>query len=163
MSWARGFDVYRSFRAPTLNELFRESRGQCGDAGQPGYLRPERLFGAEAGVDYIGEMITMRVTAYRNAIDDIVTNVTLSTALNLTVRQRQNAVPRSAAAWNSIALRVGGSSAASSAICMPPPSFPTAATALDPAPPDDVAGDGGLGVAHSPPSGSAALQLEQAV
>lgn len=91
-SWRARGSVYRSFRAPTLNELFREFRvGNAVTQANPN-LRPERLFGAEAGVDYIGEMITMRVTAYRNAIDDIVTNVTLSTAPNLTVRQRQNAV-----------------------------------------------------------------------
>jgi outer membrane cobalamin receptor len=91
-SWRARGSVYRSFRAPTLNELFREFRvGNAVTQANP-QLRPERLFGAEAGVDYIGELVTMRVTAYRNAIDDIITNVTLSTSPTLTVRQRQNAV-----------------------------------------------------------------------
>lgn len=91
-SWRARGSLYRSFRAPTLNELFREFRvGNAVTQANP-QLRPERLFGAEAGVDYIGELVTMRVTAYRNAIDDIITNVTLSATPALTVRQRRNAV-----------------------------------------------------------------------
>jgi outer membrane receptor protein involved in Fe transport len=82
--------VYRAFRAPTLNELFREFRvGNTTTQANPN-LRPETTFGAEIGADWtIGEVSTMRVTAYRNSLDRLITNVTITTAP--VVRQRQNA------------------------------------------------------------------------
>ncbi len=87
---ARG-SVYRSFRAPTLNELFREFRvGNTTTQANPA-LRPETVFGGEAGVDWIGEGSTLRFTAYRNSLDRLITNVTLSSAPNAIVRQRANA------------------------------------------------------------------------
>jgi outer membrane cobalamin receptor len=83
--------VYRAFRAPTLNELYREFRvGNTDTLANPN-LRPETLFGAEAGADWTGEACTFRVTAYRNSLDSLITNVTLSSAPNSIVRQRQNA------------------------------------------------------------------------
>ncbi|MGH9659821.1 MAG: TonB-dependent receptor, partial [Bryobacteraceae bacterium] len=84
--------VYRSFRAPTLNELFREFRvGNTVTQANPA-LKPESLFGAEAGFDVIGETARARVTLYRNELEGLITNVRLSTAPNLIVQQRQNAV-----------------------------------------------------------------------
>ncbi len=83
--------VYRAFRAPTLNELFREFRvGNTDTLANPA-LRQESVFGSEAGIDWIGEGSSVRVTAYRNSLDGLITNVTLSTAPNLIVRQRANA------------------------------------------------------------------------
>jgi len=83
--------VYRAFRAPTLNELYRNfSVGNTNTLANPG-LRPETLFGAEAGADWIGENSTIRVTAYRNSLDNLITNVTLSSTPSAIVRQRQNA------------------------------------------------------------------------
>ncbi len=83
--------VYRSFRAPTLNELFREFRvGNTATLANPA-LRPETIFGGEAGVDWIGESSTFRLTAYRNSLDRLITNVTLAAAPNAIVRQRANA------------------------------------------------------------------------
>jgi len=83
--------VYRSFRAPTLNELYREFRtGNVLTRANPA-LAPESLFGLEAGADWTGESTRLSVTAYRNSLDDLITNVTLSAAPNLIVRQRQNA------------------------------------------------------------------------
>jgi outer membrane receptor protein involved in Fe transport len=83
--------VYRSFRAPTLNELFREFRignrvTQANDA-----LRPERLVGAEVGVDLAGESTRASVTLFRNSLQDLIANVTLSAMPSLILRQRQNA------------------------------------------------------------------------
>jgi outer membrane cobalamin receptor len=87
---ARG-SVYRSFRAPTLNELYREFKaGNTTTKANPALL-PETLWGAEAGVDWVGETGTFRVTAYRNALDKLITNVTLSSSAAAIVRQRANA------------------------------------------------------------------------
>jgi outer membrane receptor protein involved in Fe transport len=87
---ARG-SAYRSFRAPTLNELFRVFKtGNTTTLANPA-LRPETLWGAEAGIDWVGENSTFRLTAYRNELNDLITNVTLSSSPTAIVRQRANA------------------------------------------------------------------------
>jgi len=83
--------VYRSFRAPTLNELYRNFRQGNVLTEANSALLPETLFGAEAGFDIINESSRIRVTAFRNSIDDLVANVTLSSTSSLITRQRQNA------------------------------------------------------------------------
>lgn len=83
--------VYRSFRAPTLNELYREFRVGNTDTQSNALLRPETLFGAEAGLDFVGETSHATVTLYRNSLEDLITNVTLSSSPSLIVRQRRNA------------------------------------------------------------------------
>lgn len=87
---ARG-SVYRSFRAPTLNELFRDFRAGNAETRSNAALRPETLFGAEAGLDFVGERTRASVTVYRHSLDDLITNVTLSSTPELIVRQRRNA------------------------------------------------------------------------
>ena len=83
--------AYRSFRAPTLNELYRTFRaGNSVTQANPD-LAPEKLFGAEAGFDLVGERRRLSVTAFRNDLTDLITNVTLSVTPSLTTRQRQNA------------------------------------------------------------------------
>jgi len=83
--------VYRAFRAPTLNELYRSfSVGNTFTQANPD-LRPETLFGGEAGLDWVGESTAIRITAYRNSISDLITNVTLSSTPTQIVRQRANA------------------------------------------------------------------------
>ena len=83
--------VYRAFRAATLNELYREFRvGNTDTLANPN-LRPETVFGGEAGADWSSENSSLRVTAFRNSLDRLITNVTLSSAPNLIVRQRANA------------------------------------------------------------------------
>jgi len=83
--------LYRGFRAPTLNELYREFRaGNAVTQANPA-LKPETLFGAEAGLDVVGETRRFGVTAFRNSMEDLITNVTISSTPNLIVRQRQNA------------------------------------------------------------------------
>jgi outer membrane cobalamin receptor len=83
--------VYRAFRAPTLNELYRTFRvGNTETQANPN-LRPETLLGSEAGVDWIGEHGSARITAYRNSMDRLITNVTLAAQGNSILRQRQNA------------------------------------------------------------------------
>ncbi len=83
--------VYRSFRAPTLNEMYRTFRaGNSLTQANPD-LVPETLFAAEGGFDLVGERRRLSVTAFRNALDNVITNVTLSTTPALITRQRQNA------------------------------------------------------------------------
>jgi outer membrane cobalamin receptor len=86
---ARG-SVYRAFRAPTLNELFREFRvGNAITQANPD-LSPEKLFGSEVGLDFVGENTRASITLYRNDLTGLITNVTLRTGATI-VRQRQNA------------------------------------------------------------------------
>jgi outer membrane cobalamin receptor len=87
---ARG-SVYRSFRSPTLNELYREFRvGNTDTLANPA-LRPETLFGSELGIDFVGEATHASVTVFRNALSGLITNVTLSSGPGGIVRQRRNA------------------------------------------------------------------------
>lgn len=65
--------VYRAFRAPTLDNLYRA-------ASVPGYilygnagLKPESLEGAEAGFDYDRGPIRFQATAYASRISDFLT------------------------------------------------------------------------------------------
>jgi outer membrane cobalamin receptor len=92
----RGFlrgrgSVYRSFRAPTLNELYRDFRVGNAETRANADLRPETLFGAEVGLDLVGENSRLGFSLYRNEISNIITNVTLSSTPALIVRQRRNA------------------------------------------------------------------------
>jgi outer membrane receptor protein involved in Fe transport len=83
--------LYRAFRAPTLNELYREFRvGNTVTLANPN-LQPETLFGAEAGLDWSGESTSLRLTGFRNSLDRLITNVTLSAGPNSILRRRANA------------------------------------------------------------------------
>lgn len=83
--------AYRSFRRPTLNELFRTFRaGNTVTNANPDLL-PEKLWAVETGFDVVGETRRFSLTLFRNGLDDVITNVTLSTTPTLTTRQRQNA------------------------------------------------------------------------
>jgi outer membrane receptor protein involved in Fe transport len=89
--WRGRGSVYRSFRAPTLNELYREFRQGNAVTQANALLKPESIFGAEAGLDWYGEGRRVSITLYRNDIRDIITNVTLRSTPAEIVRQRQNA------------------------------------------------------------------------
>jgi outer membrane receptor protein involved in Fe transport len=82
--------VYRSFRAPTLNELYRQFRVGNTVTLANSDLRPEKLFGAEAGLDLSSENSRFSVTFFRNDLNGLITNVTLSSGSTI-IRQRQNA------------------------------------------------------------------------
>ena len=69
--------AYLGWRMPTLNELFRPFRaGADATAANPN-LKPERLAGAEAGVEYAHGPFHLSVTAFANELKDAIANVTL--------------------------------------------------------------------------------------
>ena len=84
--------VYRAFRAPTLNELYRNFRvGNVVTNANAG-LRAERLTGGEVGigVQSFGERLFVRGNVFWTDIDDSIANVTLAVTPALITRQRQN-------------------------------------------------------------------------
>jgi outer membrane receptor protein involved in Fe transport len=84
--------MYRAFRAPTLNELYRAFRlGNTLTLANSG-LTAEQLTGAEAGASYSKwhERMSLRGTLFWSDISDPVANVTLSTTSSLITQQRQN-------------------------------------------------------------------------
>jgi iron complex outermembrane receptor protein len=88
--WAWTASAYRGFRAPTLNELYRDFR--VGDvltlANED--LEAERLAGAETGAVFTSPRVTARSVLFWMEVDRTVANVTLSVTPGLITRQRQN-------------------------------------------------------------------------
>ena len=84
--------AYRAFRAPTLNELYRNFRVGNVVTNANATLRAERLTGGEAGVGVqkFGERLFVRGNFFWSEIDDSIANVTLATTPALITRQRQN-------------------------------------------------------------------------
>jgi outer membrane receptor protein involved in Fe transport len=71
--------AYRSFRAPTINELFRPFRVRNDITEANAALEPESLLGAELGLVHRGSRGSLvRVTGFWNRLDDPVSNVTLA-------------------------------------------------------------------------------------
>jgi vitamin B12 transporter len=70
--------AYTGFRVPTLNELYRPFRvGSDVTEANPN-LKPERLLGGEAGIDWqASETIRLSGTAFLNSLQDAVGNVTI--------------------------------------------------------------------------------------
>jgi outer membrane receptor protein involved in Fe transport len=83
---------YRSFRAPTLNELYRAFRVGNVQTLANAYLRAERFSGGEGGVRT--SMLDGRVSIHGSMFGGVVTNpvenVTISSTPNLIVRMREN-------------------------------------------------------------------------
>lgn len=88
--WAWTASAYRGFRAPTLNELYRDFR--VGDvltlANEN--LEAERLSGAETGAVFTSSRVTARSVLFWMEVDQNVANVTLSVTPSLITRQRRN-------------------------------------------------------------------------
>ncbi len=83
---------YRSFRAPTLNELYRSFRlGNVLTNSNAG-LKAEHLTGAEAGVNVnaFDQKLELRGTFFWSDIVNPIENVTLVNTPALITRQRQN-------------------------------------------------------------------------
>jgi iron complex outermembrane receptor protein len=75
------------FRAPTLNELYRQFRVGAILTQANANLGPERLTGGEVGINLLpARNVTVRATYFDNRIKNPVANVTL----NAGTRQRQN-------------------------------------------------------------------------
>jgi outer membrane receptor protein involved in Fe transport len=82
--------AYRAFRAPTLNELYRNFRVGNVVTNASAALKAERLTGGDAGVGVERGRLFVRSNFFWSEIDDSVANVTLSTTPALITRQRQN-------------------------------------------------------------------------
>ena len=81
--------VSQGFRAPTLNELYRQFRVGAILTLANEELGPERLTAVEAGVSVAAsDRVTVRGTVFNNRVKDPVANVTINTAG--TTRQRRN-------------------------------------------------------------------------
>ncbi len=89
------FSVYasasKSFRAPTLNELYRSFRVGNVQTLFNENLRAERAKNVEGGVNFSRHETRLRTSIFWTSIEDPVSNVTLSTTPTLITRQRQNA------------------------------------------------------------------------
>ena len=79
-----------SFRAPTLNERYRGFRAGNAQTLPNADLVPETLRTIEGGLAWLPRDGALRVTVFRNDLDDAVTNVTISTTPQLITRRREN-------------------------------------------------------------------------
>jgi len=84
--------MYRAFRAPTLNELYRSFRlANVLTLNNP-YLNAERLTGAEAGLNVaaLDRRLDLRGTFFWSDIVDPIENVTTNPASNPVLREKEN-------------------------------------------------------------------------
>jgi len=81
----------RSFRSPTLNELYRGFRVGNVVTNSNAELRAERATNFEAGAAYRNGNSSFRASVFVTNIDEAIANVTLSSTPSLITRQRQNA------------------------------------------------------------------------
>jgi len=81
---------YKSFRAPTLNELYRGFRLGNTVTLANSQLRAERLTGAEAGANLYFGRTRAHTAFFWMQVSDPIANVTLTTSPTLITNQRQN-------------------------------------------------------------------------
>lgn len=93
--------AYLAWRMPTLNELFRPFRAGVDATAANSQLDPERLTGAEVGLEYVKGPLRASATGFVNRLGDAIANVSLGqgpgtfpqvgfVAAGGTFRQRQN-------------------------------------------------------------------------
>jgi outer membrane receptor protein involved in Fe transport len=85
------FSFYRGFRAPTLNELYREFRVGNTVTLANDALGAERMQSFETGIAALLERTHLSFALYHNSLEGFITNVTVSASPQLIVRQRRNA------------------------------------------------------------------------
>jgi outer membrane receptor protein involved in Fe transport len=82
---------YLGWRLPTLNELYRPFRVGNDTTNANAGLKPERVKGIDAGVDYrLLSIVRLGATVFYNRLDDAIANVTTSTSPAGTIRRRDN-------------------------------------------------------------------------
>jgi outer membrane receptor protein involved in Fe transport len=82
--------AYRSFRSPTLNELYRDFRvGNVLTQSNAG-LRAEHSTGGELGSTWSGRRFSLAGTFFYIAVRDPITNATLTVTPALITRRREN-------------------------------------------------------------------------
>jgi outer membrane receptor protein involved in Fe transport len=83
---------YRSFRAPTLNELYRSFRVGNVVTMSNAFLRAERFSGGEAGARATmwNDRLSIHGTVFGGVVTDPVENVTIGSMPNLITRMREN-------------------------------------------------------------------------
>ncbi len=84
--------IYRAFRAPTLNELYRSFRLANVLTQNNPFLNAERLTGAEAGVNIttLERKLDLRGTFFWSDIVNPVQNVTVNPTSNPVLRRKEN-------------------------------------------------------------------------
>ena len=75
--WSLRSAAYLGWRMPTLNELFRPFRAGADATAANSALKPERLAGAEAGIEYARGPLHLSATAFTNKLKHSIANVTL--------------------------------------------------------------------------------------
>jgi outer membrane receptor protein involved in Fe transport len=83
--------VYHGFRAPTLNEFYRNFGSGNTQTRPNEALNPERLTGGDVGLLIGRGRVSARVTGFYNVLDEAITTITISSTPQLIVRQRANA------------------------------------------------------------------------
>ncbi len=83
--------VYKGFRAPTLNEFYRNFGSGNTQTRPNEALDPERLTGGDVGVLMRRGRASARVTGFWNVLDEAITTITLSSTPQLIIRERANA------------------------------------------------------------------------
>ena len=83
--------AYHGFRAPTLNELYRNFSAGNTQTRPNEDLEPERLTGGDVGMMVTRGRLSARVTGFWNVLDEAITSITLSSTPQLIIKQRANA------------------------------------------------------------------------
>lgn len=93
-SWTLRASGYGAFRAPTLNELYRQFRVGDVITAANASLREERLHGIEAGAVWSARAgsaaVRIEATGFWNRLDDAVANATVNVREGLVLRERRN-------------------------------------------------------------------------
>jgi outer membrane receptor protein involved in Fe transport len=82
--------VYRAYRTPTLNELYRGFRVGNIQTNPNAQLAPERLTGVEVGALWSHAFGSARLTTFVNTLEGAVANFTIGTQGTTILRERRN-------------------------------------------------------------------------